>query len=277
MHTVDLVKNSSREALRGSIDAGRSYAVAIEPAGSAVSELVSPLWWTTQLSILAVTFAALAWMTPHLPSLIPMQYGFDGEVSRYGSVLELWLVTGGLLLMNLGILVATAFSLSRERVALIPGQEERHLELHRTRRRYVVGMLGATLALMSGGIASLSLALGLTSLAPPSGLLAPPLFWCGGALIVVALVGPLAWYLPRLHQVGQALQAMGGSHVLGTRAEGWLAAGLIYYAPNDPAVFVPKAVGVGQTLNFARPAAWLFLAGALLIPLGLLALVTFGR
>lgn len=41
--------------------------------------------------------------------------------------------------------------------------------------------------------------------------------------------------------------------------------GLLYFAPDDPALFVPKQRGYGSTLNFGRPSAWLFVS-----------LVTFG-
>ncbi|MFK8001984.1 MAG: DUF5808 domain-containing protein [Polyangiales bacterium] len=41
--------------------------------------------------------------------------------------------------------------------------------------------------------------------------------------------------------------------------------GLLYFAPEDPALFVPKQRGYGSTLNFGRPSAWLFVS-----------LVTFG-
>jgi hypothetical protein len=35
---------------------------------------------------------------------------------------------------------------------------------------------------------------------------------------------------------------------------------LEFYATDDPALFVPKRIGIGQTLNFGRPGAWIFLA-----------------
>jgi len=46
----------------------------------------------------------------------------------------------------------------------------------------------------------------------------------------------------------------------------WIA-GMFYYNPSDPAVFVEKRTGIGYTVNFARPAAWLFLLGVLAIVL----------
>ena len=44
-------------------------------------------------------------------------------------------------------------------------------------------------------------------------------------------------------------------------------AGMFYYNPGDPAIFVAKRVGIGYTVNFANKTAWLVLAGILLIAL----------
>ena len=47
--------------------------------------------------------------------------------------------------------------------------------------------------------------------------------------------------------------------------------GLAYYNPDDPAIFVEKHLGIGYTLNFARPEVWLLLALLLAAPVLLLA------
>lgn len=39
--------------------------------------------------------------------------------------------------------------------------------------------------------------------------------------------------------------------------------GVFYYNPNDSAIFVEKRFGIGITLNFARPQAWLMMLGVL--------------
>ena len=44
-------------------------------------------------------------------------------------------------------------------------------------------------------------------------------------------------------------------------------AGLFYYNPDDPAIFVSKRVGIGYTVNFANKLAWLVMLGILLIAL----------
>jgi uncharacterized membrane protein len=35
--------------------------------------------------------------------------------------------------------------------------------------------------------------------------------------------------------------------------------GIFYYNPEDKRTFLPKRFGIGWTLNFARPAAYLFI------------------
>ena len=41
--------------------------------------------------------------------------------------------------------------------------------------------------------------------------------------------------------------------------------GIIYFNPNDASVFLPKRFGVGWTVNMAKPAAWAFFGGIILL------------
>jgi uncharacterized membrane protein len=116
--------------------------------------------------------------------------------------------------------------------------------------------------------------LGMTwSTLPGNGELMGALVVTSVGIMAVAVIGPLTGYLMPMVRVQNELKSLAGSDALGTRAEGWRWRGLIYYAPEDPALFVPKRWGIGQTLNFARPGAWLFVAAVTLLPL-LLAAVT---
>lgn len=45
--------------------------------------------------------------------------------------------------------------------------------------------------------------------------------------------------------------------------------GVFYYNPDDDAIFVEKRFGVGYTMNFARPMAWLILGAILLLPIAI--------
>lgn len=57
-------------------------------------------------------------------------------------------------------------------------------------------------------------------------------------------------------------------------AECWYWGGLIYYNPNDPAVFVEKLVGIGMTVNMGNWRALLYLA-VFLVPIPFFVLFTF--
>lgn len=97
------------------------------------------------------------------------------------------------------------------------------------------------------------------------------IFWVGPVpmLVVVCLVliGPMAFYLPPLTRVQREMRAIAGTNVPGTRRDGWRGGGLIYYAPDDPSLVVPKRIGIGSTLNFAHPAAWVLLGAVLVLPI----------
>jgi uncharacterized membrane protein len=54
----------------------------------------------------------------------------------------------------------------------------------------------------------------------------------------------------------------------GTPDAAWHA-GIFYYNPADPAVVVPKRFGLGWTLNFGRPLAWVYTAVILLFAIGI--------
>jgi uncharacterized membrane protein len=41
--------------------------------------------------------------------------------------------------------------------------------------------------------------------------------------------------------------------------------GLFYFNRSDPSIFVEKRIGIGYTVNFARPIAWIVLVGIIVI------------
>lgn len=84
----------------------------------------------------------------------------------------------------------------------------------------------------------------------------------GLALVVLACVGVLMW----MGQGGSRMASTGDAEPpTGDRRpdEVWKL-GLIYFNPDDPAVFVEKRFGIGYTLNFGNRLVWLALV--LLVP-----------
>jgi uncharacterized membrane protein len=53
--------------------------------------------------------------------------------------------------------------------------------------------------------------------------------------------------------------------------------GMFYFNPDDAALFVEKRFGIGYTLNFAHPSAWVCMAMVLLMPVVILLLVLHQR
>ena len=46
-------------------------------------------------------------------------------------------------------------------------------------------------------------------------------------------------------------------------------ASLIYFNPDDPALFIEARIGIGYNLNFGNPKAWVFMGAVLLIPVAI--------
>jgi uncharacterized membrane protein len=75
----------------------------------------------------------------------------------------------------------------------------------------------------------------------------------------------LVWLLVRL---GRLQRTGTGATGTGDRTEDrFWKAGLVYYNPEDPAIFLEKRFGIGYTMNMARPAAWYILGAVLGLPL----------
>ena len=79
------------------------------------------------------------------------------------------------------------------------------------------------------------------------------------------VVATLAWSIVLFVRYGQnGSRAVGLAHgddeMRTDQDEHWKA-GVFYWNPDDPAVFVAKRFSVGWTMNFARPASWLFILG----------------
>jgi len=232
-----------------------------------VRDLVSAPLQVLNVALLVVPCAVFAWMLSWLGGRLPMHYDAMGNVDRYGSPTELWFMAA-LLAFDLVILWGITWALTRERWAMPEKQTERYAELQLARRRTMTRMIEWIMAIVNATIAFVWLGIPLLSL---------PAFadWVGPLSIVVVIasalgpLAPLAHFIPKLTELKDEMRKIAGTEVLGTRDAGWKWSGMVYYAPEDPAIFIPKRVGIGQTLNFARPAAWIVLGVAILVPIAI--------
>jgi uncharacterized membrane protein len=83
------------------------------------------------------------------------------------------------------------------------------------------------------------------------------------ALALVGTLGLVGWLGYRAVRSGALMAAAAQS----TDARFWKA-GMFYVNPADSALFVPKRYGIGYTLNFGRPVAWVVIGVLLAWPVG---------
>lgn len=238
-------------------------------------EFITPGWHIAHGALLGGSSAAFLWVLDRLPAEVPLHWNTLGQIDRWGAPGELWLFAA-IMVFDWLVVWLVAFGVSRERWALPTTDAERYFGLQRRRRRLIVQMVETMMLGVNGSLAVFWLSAAFGALPGPD-------HWhelgIGVGLVLMGLgtIAPLVLYLRPLSDLQDRLRALAGSDVLGTRENGWVLGGVFYFAKDDPAVFVPKRIGIGQTLNFARPGAWLFLAAVTLLPLALTLLFVVTR
>ena len=214
--------------------------------------------------LIACSAVAFALIQRRLSQRAPLHWN-GREIDRVGDPAGLWIFLGIMLFQAcIGLLVV--YGVSRERWALPEREQELYVALQRQRRGAIVRLVEATMLGINAGTAVIWLGIAWSSL-PGNGWLRATAIVAGTVVMSLGTLAPLALHLGKLMGVQSQLRELAGTDVLGTRASGWRFSGLVYYAPEDPALFIPKRMGIGQTLNFARPGAWAVLLLVLAAPL----------
>jgi uncharacterized membrane protein len=227
----------------------------LNPQGSNLAAVIAG--WLSFLPLAAAAF----WLKSHwgqLPQSWPEHWDANGLVDGWGSRTASG-VYGPLAVGAAVVLIAQA---ALSLVAFAPGPE-------RSRRR---GMI-LPMALFSW---VLSLGASAMALLPRMGAVAPARMLLWTAIVSVVLLGLVLWGLWRagMLRTGDTPPTLPAYD--GTPDAGWKSGGLIYYNPSDAAVLVSKRLGVGWTLNFARPLAWIYLGGVIAF-IGAIAIFSAGR
>lgn len=230
-----------------------------------VARYASPALQLANGALIAGASAAFVWMLAELPAQVPVHWNAQGQIDRWGSPHEMWFWPG-ILLFDWVLTWVVAWGVARERWALPTEQAERYMALQLERRTAIVRMVEVLILLLNLSMVVMWLGFAYGSV-PGNEAWRDNALVLGIVLMCIGTLAPIAYFLPRMVRLQEQIREIAGSDVLGTRADGWRAGGLIYYAPEDPAVLVPKKVGIGQTLNFARPGAWLLIGGITLVPL----------
>jgi uncharacterized membrane protein len=228
----------------------------IREAALAPHEVRLPGGWAVQIGPFAVLAAVAAWLQLHwseIPDRFPVHWGINGQpdnwATRSFTGVFFPLLTAAFFCALLGFLAYAILRWSRViRMGGAAGESEQHF------RRTVVLILVATeyfLALLFAWTGLLALSAVRTG--PPG--LVPILVLSLGFTLVVTLL---------LVRAGQGGSRLAGAAASGTvvpvgdrTADQYWKLGVFYVNRDDPALMVEKRFGIGYTMNFGHPGAWL--------------------
>lgn len=220
------------------------------------------LWlYLIPLAIVAIGSIYILINYDKIPDQIPMHYGASGEVDRYSQkslFVALYPTLVNLFLIGV-IFVSNLFFLkAKQRVAITDSEDSlRRLLIARKIWTYSFVATTTLTVLMMQGL-SLTMVYNITNINPYMNW-----FWVIIVLIVVVQilvglkVGNTGEKLPRQH--GETLELFEDDDKY------WIFGGSIYYNPDDPAVMVPKRVGLGSTINLGTTVGKIVMLGLLLI------------
>lgn len=165
-----------------------------------------------------------------LPLQFPVHWGADGQPNRWAN--RDWLGVYGPLLWG------AAMDLFLLGFAWFLAQQSR-----KTTMRYVT-VRGSQFLLYP-----MTFAFVMVALLP---LVSLPL-WLVPAVMMVSIAGVIYWSYRKLTAPSAT------DEVPDPQSDSHWKAGIFYYNPNDPAIFVSKRVGIGYTMNFANLWSWVVL------------------
>ncbi|MBS4206492.1 DUF1648 domain-containing protein [Bacillus sp. FJAT-50079] len=219
-------------------------------------------WFAIAIIITVVTFAVTVMYYDRIPAQIPMQYGFDGEVTNwaeksFGSVFSLPLIQ----LFMVGLFVFINYTIGRSRQQIDAANPEKSMMQNMIFRQrwsaFLIFTGTATVALLAAIQLSLIFPLNVKIIMYGSFLLTG-----------LVLVGAIALSIITGQGGSRVKTVMGKQGEMISRDEDqFWKLGIFYFNRNDPAVWVEKRFGSGWTVNMAKPQAWVFFIIILAIPI----------
>jgi len=240
------------------------------PPGERLPQWTYVTPWVEGLLLAALLLAVglVLWRYPELPGRIPVHWNAAGRADGW-TAKSPWPLVSLLLIMAFthGFLLWLLVGLSQVPVRAPAERGDEYRAAHFRYMRFWAqwtNVLRGLVLLMFLGIIWASL----FGIERQAGGVMPPgmvLVWIGTAGLLLSL----PWLVIGGLRLRSAMREIAGAGSLEQAAptEGWIA-GSIYYNKRDPAVWVEKRIGIGWTLNFARPVSWLVMLLALGIPIG---------
>lgn len=217
-------------------------------------------WLMPAALVILATAAIGAVRYPHLPRQLVL-HETDGRADRLVDATVLTAFAPVLIQIGLfAILAALAWLAIRTPSALDPSDARRAARIHETFGYAISRALLILAACASAGLSVVAQQLWRSDGSPALAAVAATVLTALGVLGVVATAAYVGGWARRQPPTpgADARLALGDDRF-------WRG-GLIYANREDPALLVPKRFGIGWTLNFGHPLAWLILAAILAVP-----------
>jgi len=214
----------------------RQAELSARPSG----ESFKPWIWIPPFVAMLITAAYLQARWDELPMRFPVHWGADGQPNRWASREPLTVFAP--------LLIGAGMNLLMLALAWLFSQFARNTVM----RRITVRLLEVLLYPLTFTFIVVALL--------PLGLVVP--VWVIPGFMLACVAGLIYWSYRQI-----AAPAIADA-VPEPQSDAYWKAGMFYYNPNDPAIFVAKRVGVGYTMNFASKWAWVVLALTLAILVG---------
>lgn len=247
--------------------AGLRQAVAVEIAVPEPPTWPSPFWLGLDLLLLVAFWVLTVVRYPLLPERIPVHFGLNGQVDRWGGKEEVLFFSLFVLALNV-LLLGLALALPLGSRQLDPADPEQARRDRQRRQRALRNLMASLLSVVN--LSFFLIALLLTQVIPPTN---------AGVALVIALVlilpvglgGLIVFYLAQARPA--RAYALHTNYVARDDDRYWKA-GIFYLNRDDPALFVERRFGMGWTVNVGHPlgvvivvVCLLLVVAALLLPL----------
>lgn len=224
---------------------------------------ISLFWYLPHLGIIIFTMIYSLLNYDKFPDTIPMQYDFNGEITRtveksVSSVLSLSVIA----FVMLVVFIISHISISKAKQLVESKDPEGSLERNRQFRYAWSIFLTCT-----GFLVIFMMCMGQfsTLLEWPQATFMMLTF----VIVSIILVGAIGLSV-YTGQGGSRIKLRNEKETVTASVadqDQYWKAGIFYWNPRDPAIFVEKRFGVGWSMNFAKPISWLFIIGIIALVL----------
>ncbi|MFC6332733.1 DUF1648 domain-containing protein [Paenibacillus septentrionalis] len=221
---------------------------------------ISIAWYIPHLLLVICTMAYSLFRFDDYPEQIPMQYSFDGEVTRVvekslSSILMLSVVALSMLI----VFLFAHYSIVKSKQVIESNDPEGSAEKNRI-FRYAWSVYIA----IAGFFVVMLMCIG--QLSPLLQLEQSVMMSLVLGIIAIVVIGSIVLSI-KLGQGGSRIRLKDrqADAVSVADLDQYWKAGIFYFNRKDPAIFVEKRFGVGWSMNFGNPMSWVIFIGLLAI------------